>query len=175
MERGDVLAGQRLRLSRSEFEQKYNHLWLVRELDPTEAPPALDTKHQASTLRYIQVAKLAKGGNQLLAKLSVDPRAFGLYPIAKGAGRDPERVTVGRATNNDIVVWHETVSKAHAYFSRGDDGAWRLYDAGSTNGTVADGQVLGGGEGVAIHSGSAIVFGSLSCAVIGSGELYDSL
>src|SRR5687768_11325734 len=40
------------------------------------------------------------------------------------------RIFVGRASNNDLVIAHPTVSKLHAYFSKDND-RWWLTDVGS--------------------------------------------
>lgn len=65
-----------------------------------------------------------------------------------------EMLTIGRATNNDIVIHDSEVSKFHAYFKRSGDGL-RLHDAGSTNGTKIDGRAIGK-EGAAISTHARI-------------------
>jgi FHA domain len=184
VERGDALRVIKVRLGRTEFAHKYGHLWLARELDPTEAPLGADDARGGSTIPM----KLARTGRAgvvgLLERVSVEASRFGFYAIVKQQGgaaagaspaAAPDRITVGRATSNDIVLVHESVSKLHAFFSDDEDRGWVLEDAGSTNGTLADGVVLAAGEAVAIKSGSSIVFGSLPCAVISSAELFDCL
>ena len=184
MERGASLQALKLRLNRAEFAQKYNHLFLVRELDASEMPAQFETRAAARTIP-IGMAKQARAGAvDMIARVHSEPGRFGFYAIAKQAvpaggtapaASAPDRVTIGRATNNDIVLWHESVSKMHAFFRHDEDRGWLLEDAGSTNGTLADGVVLAAGDAVLIKSGSSIVFGSLSCAVIGAGELFDCL
>jgi hypothetical protein len=184
VERGDALQALKLRLNRAEFARKYDHLWLVRELDVTEMPAQFETRAAARTIP-MGIKKTARAGAvDMLTRINTEPGRFGFYAIAKQAvpaggaapaASAPDRVTIGRATNNDIVLWHESVSKMHAFFHHDEDVGWVLEDAGSTNGTLADGVVLAAGEPVPIKSGSSIVFGSLSCAVIGAGELFDCL
>src|SRR3954469_22725095 len=42
-----------------------------------------------------------------------------VLPIRKAAGNPyPDRISIGRARNCDIVVRHESVSKLHAHFRR---------------------------------------------------------
>jgi pSer/pThr/pTyr-binding forkhead associated (FHA) protein len=50
-------------------------------------------------------------------------------------------VTVGRATENQIVLTHGTVSRRHAWL-REEAGGWLVADAGSANGTFVNGQRL---------------------------------
>ena len=109
--------------------------------------------------------------------LAGEPGRFGLYPVTKG-GSNPwsDRVLVGRASNNDIVLRNDRISKLHAYFQCGQRGVWKLHDARSANGTRVDGVVVPPGEtGVEIHTGQVVMFGTVSAEVIDSGELYDSL
>ncbi len=109
--------------------------------------------------------------------LAMVPDDYGLYPITKTANNPwSGRVLLGRASNNDIVIRNDTVSKLHAYFQADDKGAWRLCDAKSANGTRVDGTLVSAGdEGVLVANGSALKFGSLACEIIGSAELYDAL
>src|SRR4051812_21962466 len=45
-------------------------------------------------------------------------------------------VTVGRTSNNDVVLDHLSVSRFHAWFQRDEkSGIWSICDAGSKNGT----------------------------------------
>jgi hypothetical protein len=81
--------------------------------------------------------------------------ASGLSPVVLGTGETivfevrklkdnafQRGVTVGRTSNNDLVIDDHSVSRFHAWFQRGDDGAWQLADAGSKNGTYLDGHRL---------------------------------
>jgi FHA domain len=183
VERGNALQALKLRLNRAEFEHKYNHLWLARELDVSEMPAQFETRAAARTIP-MKVAKGASAGAvPIFSRIHSEPGRFGFYAISKQAApaggspaaSAPDRVTIGRATNNDIVLWHESVSKLHAFFVDDEDRGWVLEDAGSTNGSMADGVVLAPNEAHPIKSGSSIVFGSLACAVIGSGELFDCI
>jgi hypothetical protein len=68
-------------------------------------------------------------------------------------------ITVGRASNNDIVVAVSTISKLHGYFMRQPDGNMRFYDAGSTNGTWVSGQKVAPRTAVALEDGAEIALG----------------
>jgi hypothetical protein len=167
-------------LSRAEFEKKFPHPWLVRELDDDErpalfrtmvtsvkklTPPAPVHKHRATTAPSIS------------AQMAGEPGRFGVYPIAKG-GSNPwsDRILVGRASNNDIVIRNDRISKLHAYFQAGARGVWRVYDARSANGTRVDGVPVPPGEdGLEVRSGQVILFGTVAAQVLESGELYEAL
>jgi hypothetical protein len=49
---------------------------------------------------------------------------------------EPDKITIGRSPNNDIVVYNKLVSRKHAYLQLGrEDQGCFLVDAGSSNGT----------------------------------------
>jgi hypothetical protein len=50
-------------------------------------------------------------------------------------------ITLGRATNNDVVVEHPAVSSFHLYFRQLGD-TWQVADANSSFGTKVDGNLL---------------------------------
>ena len=69
-------------------------------------------------------------------------------------------ITVGRATNNDIVLPLRTVSKMHAYFMGSSGPAWKVTDQHSANGTFVDGFKLPGGSGANLSDNAHIAFGA---------------
>jgi hypothetical protein len=79
--------------------------------------------------------------------------------LAKSA-RNPfdHMLTLGRAANNDIVLELLSVSKVHAYFTKGRAG-WSVTDQRSTNGTFVDGQRLEPGTFVALADGAVVGIG----------------
>jgi len=165
-------------LSRAEFEKKFQHPWLLRELDEDERP-ALFRTMVTNIRRGIPSAprRAPPPGEGYLRQIASDPSRFGVYPLSK-SGSNPwsDRVLVGRASNNDIVLRNDRISKLHAYFQCGARGIWRLYDARSANGTRVDGvPVPPGEEGVEIHSGQMLTFGNVPAEVVDSATLYDNL
>ena len=50
-----------------------------------------------------------------------------------------ERLTIGRAPSNDLVLRHPRISTHHAVIER-TTGGWRIGDLGSRNGTSVDGK-----------------------------------
>lgn len=72
------------------------------------------------------------------------PQAGALYVLG-------DRTIIGRASDCDIQVLHEGVSRHHARITREDDGRMLLVDLSSDNGTWVEGErierhVFGGGE-----------------------------
>ncbi|HXX29149.1 MAG TPA: FHA domain-containing protein [Myxococcaceae bacterium] len=55
----------------------------------------------------------------------------------------PEGISLGRASVNDVVLPHKSISRFHAYLQQEPSSArWALADAASRNGTFADGVPL---------------------------------
>ena len=71
-----------------------------------------------------------------------------------------DTIFVGRSTSNDVCVPHTSVSKLHARIRDAGDGIF-LQDAGSSNGTLVNGDVVGSGVDVALVHGDLIRFGSI--------------
>jgi len=61
--------------------------------------------------------------------------------VRKEQAGDPSRITVGRASSNDIVIADADVSRTHAFFKVQSDYIV-LGDAGSSNGTMINGKLL---------------------------------
>jgi hypothetical protein len=69
------------------------------------------------------------------------------------------RTVLGRSDDADLPVRDPRVSGMHAAI-RWRDGAWRVRDLGSRNGTFVDGRVLGPGETVALAVGGQVALAS---------------
>jgi len=72
-----------------------------------------------------------------------------------------ERISVGRARNQDVVLRHASVSKFHAWFQRDERGTWRVADAGSKNGTRINQDESSKRELTIVKPGDVIRFGSV--------------
>ena len=81
-------------------------------------------------------------------------------------------LSVGRASNNDLVIRSQMVSKFHATFSV-RDGQWELTDQGSSNGTFVDKGRLEPKRPVEVGNGSEISFStSTSFVFYDASRLY---
>jgi hypothetical protein len=177
MERGDQLQKIRQQMTRGDFEKKYTHMWVIRELEADErAPSSFNTVAWDARKTLAVGKKLRSSGMGMIARLRLEPGRYGLYAVIKsGANPWADRILIGRASNNDIVFRHESVSKVHAYFERNPEGVLRLFDAKSANGTRVDGRQIEPGEGCEVRTGAELHFGSLACEFLDSGELFDAL
>ena len=88
------------------------------------------------------------------------------FVVIKGETRGVEHVStadvvrIGKASENDVVLPEETVSRVHCEVVR-DARGWLLRDLGSTNGTFLDGAEI---REAYIRSGSTITAGSVQIA-----------
>jgi hypothetical protein len=174
----DVQEVRRKLGSRITFEREYSHLWLVRALTDDEMPAAsFHTQFSGNEASPSISMGIPATTTALASLLRVDPERYGFHRIIKsGANPWSDRIIVGRAPNNDIVLRHESVSKVHAYFENGKvvEGEWRVRDAKSRNGTRLDGAAVSSDEeGVPVQSGSLITFGSVACLILSSGDVFD--
>lgn len=86
-----------------------------------------------------------------------------------------ERISVGRARNNNLVLRHGSVSKFHAWFRCDEDGAFYVGDAGSRNGTIVNGEPLVSSAPVGLYSGDVIQFGSIEAVFCPAEVLWEAL
>jgi pSer/pThr/pTyr-binding forkhead associated (FHA) protein len=78
---------------------------------------------------------------------------------------DRERMSIGRADDNNIVIPDGSVSSHHAEIAF-DGTSWVLTDTGSTNGTKAGGQRV---DTVHLDASPSFTLGSVECVFIGDG------
>ena len=152
------------------FAQAHPYPWLVRDL----GAEALPEPSFATAFLSEEDLKVASGG--LLQRIAQRPDGFAFYPLRKNP-KNPwkDRIIIGRATNNDVVLRHTSVSKVHARATC-RNGRWTLVDAKSTNGTTVDGVALEpGGEGAPLFSNTVVKVGGVVCTVLSSAELHKAL
>ena len=111
-------------------------------------------------------------------KMEIDPFAheWQVFPVIKRAENPfPERLTIGRAPNNDIVLRVPFVSKVHAHILIGPDGSFRLRDNRVSHGTFHNGKRIAPGEECPLSLGDVLGFGSLELELVGGSRLHDIL
>ncbi len=86
-------------------------------------------------------------------------------------------ITLGRASNNDVVVPHKSVSKFHAFFKKDlRTGGVTISDAGSTFGTSVNRRPLQQGENRPLNSGDTVLFaGTVLSTFFSPGDFHDYL
>jgi hypothetical protein len=111
---------------------------------PAAPPPTVRPPAPAATQR-------SNSGAHLTAIEPVDP-------IPTDFSLLKDEVSVGRGEDNDVVIPHPSVSRAHARLMR-RDGGYELTDLGSTNGSFVNNQQVRGSTMVA--NGSEVRFGNI--------------
>lgn len=86
----------------------------------------------------------------------------------------PDRLTIGRATNCDVVIRFAFVSKVHAHlFVQGEK--LTLRDNKAANGTFHNHKKLDPGGSRSVRLGDTLGFGALELELIDSGRLFQLL
>ncbi len=98
-----------------------------------------------------RIASSTGGAARLMTVNPVDP-----VPAEYSLFKD--EVTVGRGEDNDVVIPHASVSRAHARLMK-RNGAYELMDLNSTNGTFVDDRRLTGSQ--SLPNGSRLRFGDV--------------
>jgi hypothetical protein len=100
---------------------------------------------------------------------------YELYPLAKKPGASfPHRITIGRTSNNDIVVADTSVSRLHAYVRRDGD-RWIIADAGSKNGSWLGDQELAARKERTLPSKAVLRLGDIDLTFYTAEDLYAAL
>jgi hypothetical protein len=100
-----------------------------------------------------------------------------IIPLRKRT-EDPtfmDRVSVGRATNKDVVLRHPNVSKFHAWFEMDETGNLYLADADATNSTLINGKKLAPRELTRVSSGDHLRFGSVECVACDPSDFWRAI
>ncbi len=79
---------------------------------------------------------------------------------------DAERMSVGRADDNQLIIADDSVSSHHGEFAF-DGSSWTFTDLGSTNGTKVGGSRV---DNVNLAPGAAFQLGNVNCVFLGDGE-----
>ena len=85
----------------------------------------------------------------------------------------PELISVGRATNCDVVLRVPSVSKVQMHILRGTNGAFSLREARPSNPTLLNGVKLSPGEVWPLKLGDLIQFGAFEAEFVDADRLYD--
>ena len=86
-----------------------------------------------------------------------------------------ERISVGRARTNDVVLRHHSVSKFQAWFECDDYDTFYVTDAKSTNATFLNGVLVPRSSPVAVAPGDELRFGEVACLFTTPELLWDAL
>ena len=130
--------------------------------------PVGEDKFSVSTDETIAIDGEASGRNQSASLLS----AYLVIPLRKPgeAATVSGKVSIGRASDNDIVIDEGSLSKQHAVFDVNAEGT-RVTDSGSRNGTFVGERPVRNATG--LESGQSVKLGTLSFMFLRAPEFQD--
>lgn len=107
--------------------------------------------------------------------MSADEIELEVFPLAKKPGASfPDRITIGRTGNNDVVIPDHSISRLHAYMRRAGHG-WVVADAGSKNGSTLRGEVLEARKEKPVGSKMVLRLGEIELTFYAAADLYAAL
>ena len=153
------------RLALEEFVSSYPGFYLLKRPAPR---PSYRTNPDQASCEY----------NTAQLRLNVDPFAdrWGVLPIRKREGNPyPDRVSIGRAVNCDLVLRVPVISKVHAHFVRQLDGSLSLRDNQSFNGTFHNGRKLDPASCVLLTVADRVRFGPIPFELVDAARMCEVL
>lgn len=132
-------------------------------------PPADDTMDEDDDEDH---ALRTQSGLSVPAIGGGEPMAAVIEKSADNAFK--HRVTVGRTSNNDIVLDDSSVSRFHAWFED-RAGEWVVVDAGSRNGTLVNGKKLAPKASFSLVSGTSLRIGALPLTFYSAQGFFEML
>jgi len=114
----------------------------------------------------------------VLAKADVDPFAseWRVVPIQKREGNPYEdRISIGRASNCDIVLRLPFISKVQAHIFRDSDGAYSLRAQNTANPTTVNNHLVDADAICPLKVGDVIAFGPMKFEFVDAARLHKVL
>src|SRR5262249_10367483 len=132
----------------------------------------------ADTLRSAKViaARVRDGAGDLRTDLA--RAAYFAVPLRKRKGATnvfADRISVGRARTNDVVLRHHSVSKFQAWFACDEHDRFYVTDAKSTNPTYLNGTQVSRGAPSSVVPGDEVRFGDVAALFTTPELLWEAL
>ncbi|MBR3318440.1 MAG: ATP-binding cassette domain-containing protein [Atopobiaceae bacterium] len=112
----------------------------------------------------VMVGMPRQGMSRTVAIVGEGDKRWNLFDLTKR-----QTVSIGRQTDNDLVLHDSTVSATHAYMARDANGLWTITDLGSSNGTRVDGVYLR--STAIVTAGAVILLGNSQLVFLGTSLL----
>lgn len=98
------------------------------------------------------------------------------FPIRRRDRSASHLVTVGRISQNDMVIPDISVSRVHAYFKQRPDGVFVVQDTASTNGSTVNGRTVPtkeAGEPTPLSTGDNVRLGQMDLTFLTAAALRE--
>jgi hypothetical protein len=162
----DAFAADALQHKRDGFERIYPHPFLL-----LKVAAQVQTSEDWSFQTRIISATAPRAGQRSVLKESA--AIYRVLPLVKDAGNPwPERISLGRARNNDVVLADSSVSKLHGHYTWDKQGGMFLTDTNSRNGIIVQGEKLAPNVRAQVHFGDTVVFGSIHTTFVSAVQLF---
>jgi len=164
-------------LTRDKSVARYNHPFLVKRplARPLEDPTLDDAWDDRFSFRTRVLDDI--DDPDLEDEYGPIAHEWRVVDVRKREGNPfPDRISVGRAKNCDVVLRFPSVSKLHAHFVvKAGDPVFRLVDQQSANGTKVSGKLIAAGDVVAVSQGDVIRFGVVDLEFVDAGRFFSIL
>jgi hypothetical protein len=151
-------------LSAEEFEDRHGSAFLLLTASQLHIP-----KGPSATV--VELGDIDETASSPTASLSL--LVFAVKKTERSVGH---LVTMGRASNNDVAIRDQSVSRFHAFMKQSDDDRFHIQDAGSTNGTMVNGTSVparGHGPAVDLKTGDNLRLGQVELTFLAA-EAFQS-
>lgn len=128
------------------FRRRYECAFLVMQHGPPSGDDWIDLNTSEASMPRPKEVGASRAGIRTIALRKSKRNSFG------------NKITVGRARNNDVIIRAPKISKLHSSFHPDGQGGYRLQDMGSLNGTVINGERLKKKERIELCSGDLVSF-----------------
>jgi hypothetical protein len=167
MEPVDHYAEVAMRLGKREFATKFPMLFLLKKPASSAGP--------GGPITFRTQALSVNDQGLWLTDSGPFTDNFWVWALLKKAGNPfPDRISIGRATNCDVVLRLSYVSKLHAHLVTEGE-RHRLVDQGSANGTEVNGELLKPNTEREVKVGDKVKLGRLELLLLDAETLYDVL
>ena len=129
-------------------------------------PPAENREWSFRTVSLGHTHMMTESGRHIILRAE-----DWIFPVKPAVGRAfANTLLVGRASTNDILLEHSSVSKLHSRLVLEPEGGYRIFDAESSNGTKVD-DVPVPKEGTLLVEGNVLEWGICTAVLVSNANL----
>jgi FHA domain len=171
---GDPATVNSVRRAFAECPTDHGYTWMPRS-EPTATITGITRLSAAEMEALSDQVFLTPDGASLARILRQTHYVLPLRKRVESTVGDAERISVGRSHSCDIVVFHPTVSKLHAWLEHDENDRVYVSDARSMNLTRVRGRIIASEDLVNVGYCDEICFGEVSLRICTPQILWDAL